>query len=93
MLQPPVIVLAAFLSGGTGVVAALRMLIALVVINVTVTLGFAGLAVLPDLLREFLGAPLLLSLWMLSSLILPGLLIAGGVWTRHMVERKKERAP
>jgi hypothetical protein len=89
--QPALIVFAAWASRGQGVRVVFAMLAALVLINLTIALGFAGPAVLPGLWSEFTAAPVLLTLWMLSALIVPGLLIAGGVWLRHITSEIRRR--
>mgnify|MGYP000438890690 CR=1 FL=1 len=90
---PPLIVIAAYLSHGRGVGAVIGMAAILVLINLGVTLGFAGVTALPALWWEFLASPFLLTLWMASSLLIPVLLIAGGVWLRHINEKRKGSAP
>ena len=89
--QPALIVFAAWASRGQGVRVVFAMLAVLVLINLTIALGFAGPAVLPGLWSEFAAAPVLLTLWMLSALIVPGLLIAGGVWLRHITSEFRRR--
>lgn len=84
VIQPALIIICALASGGQGVRAVFAMLAALVAVNLAIALGFAGPAVIPALWSEYLGAPVILTLWMLSALIVPGLLIAGGVWLRHI---------
>lgn len=94
MVQPALTILAAWGSTAVGVAAVFQLLAVLVVLNLSVTLGLVGLAghnVIPGLVSEFMGAPVLLTLWMLSSLILPGLLIAAGVWLRHITHEIRRR--
>lgn len=86
-IQPVLIVLAAWASGATRVSQVLTMLLTLALMNFVVMLGLAGPVVLPALWSEYRAAPVLLTLWMLSTLIVPGLLIAGGVWLRHIAGR------
>ena len=92
-IYPPLILLAAYASKGRGVGSVFAMTGILVLMNLTVTLGLAGISVLPGLVREFLAAPFLLTLWIASSLLIPGLLIAGGVWVRHIMTKARRGAP